>query len=284
MPELPEVESLRRSLRGIVGRRIESISVSRWDVVVPTSRERRATKQPSTSRNPAALLEHARITELVRRGKHLAIVADNQRVIDVHLGMSGQLLHIPRGKSPPRNDHIHIAWTFDDQSTLLFRDPRRFGGVWPATSMDELQRTRWASLGPDALAITDRQLAHLLEGTRRNIKTVLMDQTAIAGLGNIYVVEALFAAGIRPTRPASRVRAEEAAHLAEAVRQILAAAIKAGGSTLRDYLDGTGQEGSYQRGHRVYGREDQPCMTCGSKLRHSVMQQRATVWCATCQR
>jgi formamidopyrimidine-DNA glycosylase len=164
----------------------------------------------------------------------------------------------------------------------LFRDPRRFGGLWSFPSQDALQ-TRWSTLGPDALSITTKQLAEAIANSRRHIKAALLDQAVLAGVGNIYADESLFLASIRPKRLAKALKASEIAALAAAIRQTLANSIATGGSTLRDYRDANGQAGSSQLTHAVYGRAGDLCIRCGSGLKSAQVSQRTTVWCPHCQ-
>lgn len=273
MPELPEVESVRVSLRPLVGRRIVAASLHRADVcITPTGGRARQVD----------LLVGLSIVELRRRGKQLAIVAEDGRTLVVHLGMSGQLRLLRRGEDPTQRDHVHAAWSIDDGSQLTFRDPRRFGGLWLLPSRAALD-ARWAGLGPDALDITTEELADAARGSRRAIKALLLDQGALAGVGNIYADESLFAARIRPTRFAHRIRPEECRCLATAIRETLRGAIRAGGSTLRDYVNAAGRSGEAQHRHAVYGRAGEPCMACGKTLRCTTIAQRTTVFCTGCQ-
>lgn len=306
MPELPEVERLARSLRpAILGRSVVGVTVHRRDVITgpldppggyarnmhrqkhtQTGTTRTASK-PTYPRLPRALLLlNHRITKIQRHGKQLAILTShhNTPALIVHLGMTGQLLHTPAGQQLAAREHVHIVWRLDDGSRLAFRDPRRFGGVWAYPSADALHATRFAALGPDALTITADQLAEALAGSISAIKGRLLNQQCIAGVGNIYADEALHAAGIHPTRQARAVEPAEADRLATALRAILAQAIDAGGSTLRDYRDSNNAAGTFQQRHRVYGRAGLPCLTCGTPLDHATIAQRTTVWCPVCQK
>jgi formamidopyrimidine-DNA glycosylase len=239
-------------------------------------------------RRPAHALEDLLlggvVERLERNGKHLAMVVRDGRALDVQLGMSGQVLIAPPGDSLGAPTHLHVAWTLDDGATIGFRDPRRFGGLWPSPGLEELRAGRWAALGPDALAIEGDVLRGKLAGSRRAVKVALLDQGVLAGLGNIYVAEALFDAGIRPTRLAGRVTPAECSRLAAAIRRVLRSAIDAGGSTLRDYVNARGEPGGFQRQHKVYGRGGLACIRCGQRLRSRVIGQRASVWCPMCQR
>ncbi len=282
MPELPEVESVRLSLApGLVGRRVAGVRVRRREVVEGDASAR-------------ALLAGDVIDRLERRGKQLAIVGRSGRVVGVHLGMSGQLTLIESGV--PRADHVHVEWVIDDEAragrprrrgggVLRFRDPRRFGGVWTARSMEGLDRLRWRALGPDAAGIDARALRGALARTRRAVKGALLDQSLLAGLGNIYADESLFRAGIGPLRATDGLTASEHARLARAIRATLAGAVRAGGSSLADngYVDGAGAPGRFQRRLRVYSRGGEACTRCGATLMSARVAQRTTVWCARCQ-
>ena len=226
------------------------------------------------------MLAGARIQHLDRRGKLLAIIASDGRALGVHLGMTGQLLWAPAGGRLP-TDHVHATWRLDDGSRVIFRDPRRFGGLWLAASRDELPP--WQGLGPDALSIHPSDYPALLARARRPIKAALLDQGLLAGVGNIYADEALHEAGIHPWAITSELPPDRAVALGRAVSRLLAQAVQAGGSTLRDYRGAEGQAGAFQFQHRVYGRAGQPCLTCGQTLESAVLGQRTTVWCEACQ-
>ncbi len=275
MPELPEVESVRRSLSPrLLGRRVERALLDRADVVTGET-------------TPAALLQGARIARLERLGKHLAILADDERVLVVHLGMSGQLFWLAPRTSPENPSHVHARWRLvddraGDAGTLVFRDPRRFGGLWTLPDKPAL-REHWKALGPDALDVSAAVLEQACARSTRAIKSVLLDQHVLAGVGNIYADEACFRAHIHPRRRARTLRPPEIAALAEEVRAVLARAVAARGSTLRDFVDGEGQPGSYRLEHAVYGRAGQACLLCGSTLRTAVVGGRTTVWCPLCQ-
>lgn len=278
MPELPEVESVRRSAsRCLLGRTVIGVRLHRPDIVQGDTR-------------PRALLMGATVASIERRGKLLAILATDGRALAVHLGMSGQLLCLPPGATPQRTDHVHAEWRLGDPgdlpaqaSRMLFRDPRRFGGLWTYPSARDLYDDRWAALGPDAATVTADDLSAALARSARSLKAALLDQTALAGVGNIYADEALFAAALHPLRPCSSLTPDDWGALALAIRRVLADAIDAGGSTLRDYRDASGGAGAYQTRHLVYGRAGKPCMKCSSPLVHLTVAQRTTVACPRCQ-
>ena len=283
MPELPEVENVRRSLAPILlNARITGVRVLRRGFA-----RRGGSARPA---GPRALLDGARVRAVERHGKQLAILSDDGRAIAIHLGMTGQLLWTPGrvGVGPgARADHVHVSWLVESPAStgeLRFRDPRRFGGVWTFPSFDALRRSRWSTLGPDALAITPGGLLDAARNSRRAIKALLLDQAVLAGVGNIYADEALFRARVAPHRRADSLLHQEYTDLAAAIRAVLTASIAAGGSTLRDYRDVSGSPGRFQHVHRVYARGGQPCVTCGGVLRRALVAQRTTVWCPSCQR
>jgi formamidopyrimidine-DNA glycosylase len=228
---------------------------------------------------PERLLQGATITALRRHGKQLAIVADSGRVLVVQLGMSGGLT--VHDSPAPRPKHTHAHWTLAS-THLFFTDPRRFGGLTTYPSLDHLHLHRWSRLGPDALTISASDLAPRLT-TTRPIKAALLDQGVLAGVGNIYVDESLFEAGIAPTTIARTIGVGRLSTLTAALRLVLGRAVAAGGSTLRNYVDASGQPGRAQGGHAVYGRGGQECVRCRRPLRTEAIAQRTTVWCEFCQ-
>ena len=274
MPELPEVETIRRSLsRAIIGARVANVTVARRGYITGVASAR-------------ALLLDGVVTRVDRRGKQLAIVADNGRSLCLHLGMSGQVL-VHADARTPDPPHTHVRWrlkpTDGPAVVMVMRDPRRFGGVWTFPTFSALAAARWSQLGPDALTIDEADLSRLLRCTRRAVKAALLDQRLLASVGNIYADESLHRARIHPEHPASRLSRRRAFVLAAAIRQTLRIAVNAKGSTIRDYRDATGQLGGYYPHRLVYGRAGEPCPTCGRSLHHGVVAQRTTVWCARCQ-
>jgi formamidopyrimidine-DNA glycosylase len=196
--------------------------------------------------------------------------------------MSGQLL-ILNPEHTIKPNHVHVEWLFDSGERLLFRDPRRFGGIWCCPSRAALFEHRWNALGPDAATITARELHKVLAATRQSVKAALLDQTILAGVGNIYADEALFAARLHPLRRCEELNKTEAAKLGVAIRQTLRRAIKAGGSTLRDYRNTDGQPGRQQLAHAVYARSGLPCQRCGQCLQSIKITGRMTTYCPRCQ-
>ena len=281
MPELPEVETVRRTLEPLlVARTIQRVRLLRRDVV----------RGPSTAR---ALLAGRPIGAILRHGKQLAIAAEpngtGEGGLDggppcfcVHLGMSGSLRLFERGRGA-LPEHSHVVWQLEGQKQLVFTDPRRFGGVWTFAHTETLEHRRWSRLGPDALLIQPRQLHRRLGQPRRAIKAALLDQQLIAGLGNIYVDELLFTLGLHPLLAANALSLVELQKLIKHLRLLLRRAIAGGGSTFRDYVDGTGKTGRFQKSHRVYGRAGQPCLRCGKMLQQTIVAGRSTVFCRRCQ-
>ncbi|MBL9150634.1 MAG: bifunctional DNA-formamidopyrimidine glycosylase/DNA-(apurinic or apyrimidinic site) lyase [Phycisphaerae bacterium] len=278
MPELPEVEHLRATLaREVAGARVVDAELFRADML-----ERGA---ESAKRGAAdLLLRGQRIERLLRHGKQLAIVGDGGGVLCVQLGMTGRV--VVRSEAPRGEPHVHARWELlgprGERKVMTFADPRRFGGLTALASSTVLS-ARWAELGPDAATVETAHLMQALKETRRAVKAALLDQNLVAGIGNIYADEALFRAGITPRVLAHRLRPRQVERLAAAVREVLAAAIASGGSSLRDYVDANGQQGGYQTLHLVYGREGEPCHTCGTRLRGTRLGGRQTVWCPCCQ-
>jgi formamidopyrimidine-DNA glycosylase len=301
MPELPEVECVRRSLqRLLVGARVDGVEVRRPDIVAraaldnPAGRARARRVGASKARIPhAELLAGSAVVDILRRGKQLAIVGEGSKaqrpVVMVHLGMSGGFVHAPRARPLPKTDHLHVLWRIARPASadawthrLGFRDPRRFGGLTTFPSPEALD-AHWALIGPDALTVDGQTLATAADGSRRPIKSLLLDQRVLAGVGNIYADEALFESRLHPRTLARTLDQADTLRLAAAVRRVLAAAVVAGGSTVRSYADADGSPGDAQRGHAVYGRAGAPCVRCGTPLSTAQVGQRTTVWCSNCQ-
>lgn len=277
MPELPEVEHLRRSLEpALLGSRIARVRVRRRGVVTRGALEL-----------DQALLAGAVIRSTTRHGKQLAILAEDGRALVVQLGMTGSVT-IETGPSPRGSEarHRHVVWELESERRMVFRDPRRFGGL--TAHVDERAlRAAWSALGPDALLTEPTALAdHLaasLSGRGRPIKAALLDQAVVAGVGNIYADECLFAARIHPLRPGSSIERREWSALARRLHDILDRAADRGGSTLRDYRDAFGRPGTAVQIHRVYGRSGEPCTGCSTKIESFRLQGRTTSFCPTCQ-
>jgi formamidopyrimidine-DNA glycosylase len=274
VPELPEVETVARDLRGAVtGRRIEHVTVDRPDVV----------KYPDGRMLPQ-LLVGQRFEGVDRRGKYLLLGLDSGDELMVHLGMTGHLLVCDA--DAPVAKHTHIRAALDDGRELRFDDARRFGRV-AYGSREALSEARvLPRLGVEPLsdAFSQDRLDAVLRKTTRTVKAALLDQKGVAGLGNIYIDEACFLAGVRPTQRCHRLTRKERAALLDAIRRVLTAAVANRGSSVDDYRDAWNARGSNQERLQVYGRGGEPCFTCGRPLNHTVTAGRTTVYCAKCQR
>lgn len=270
MPELPEVETVVRSLAGeLVGRRVVRV----------TLRERRL--RGGVARDFPARLEGRRIVRLERRGKYVLARLDDGAVWLVHLGMTGQLTL--GSASRPDRVHDHVVVAFDDGRLLTFNDARRFGRV-AVVACDRLRDEAGDGIDPLTDGFTPDSLFSLTRHRRTSIKALLMDQRRVAGLGNIYVNEILFHAGIRPRRRAGRLARAECERLVASTRLVLEEAIERGGSSISDYRDGLGRAGEFQLRHHVYDRAEEPCRRCGVRIRRQVHAGRASFYCPRCQR
>lgn len=270
MPELPEVETTRRGLLPhVVGRRIRNVIVReprlRWPV-------------------PRDLARHVlgeEVTDIRRRGKYLLFDVGGGHLL-VHLGMSGNLSIVPTASPPRRHDHVDLA--LEGDSTLRLTDPRRFGAVLWVKRPETHALLRCLGVEPFDEAFDGALLHRLAKGRRVPVKLFLMNARLVTGIGNIYANEALFAAGVHPSRPAGRISAERWARVATAVRTTLERALAAGGSTLRDFVGGDGRPGYFQNEYAVYGREGLACPACGTAVRAARHAGRATYFCPACQR
>ncbi len=284
MPELPEVETVCRGLRPkLEGRRLTRVLQRRPDLRFPL---------PEAF---AERLEGRRVTRIDRRAKYILMHLDSGEILLCHLGMSGRML-LMNCETRPLDRHDHVVFFTEDGGEIRFNDARRFGVMDLIAPADLARHRLLKDLGPEPLsnAFNGPELAARLEGRRSPIKAALLDQKVVAGLGNIYVSEALFFAGISPRRQAYTVQAGRAERLAAAVRQVLEAAIAAGGSSLRDYVQADGELGYFQHHWAVYDRAGEPCpgCDCGAAtgasgeggIRRIVQSNRATFYCPSRQR
>ncbi len=272
MPELPEVETVRRHLEPILlGARIE-----RAEIVDP-----RLTR-PFDPRQVMLELDGERFTELDRRGKYLLFRFDGGRTLVVHLRMTGSFSH---GSVLPEDPYRRATLWLDRGPMIGYRDVRRFG-TWLLLEPGEEPGYLAARLGPEPLSasFTTARLEAILEQRRAPVKAVLLDQRRLAGVGNIYADEALWRAGVRPRRPAGELDPEEVARLHRAVRHVLRKGIERQGSSLRDYVTPDGERGAMQDEFQVYGRGGEPCPRCGTPIERSVVGGRGTWSCPRCQR
>jgi len=275
MPELPEVETTRRGLAPHVeGRRVSGVVLRRPDLRWPIPEE------------VSRLLPGQTVRSVRRRAKYLLLDTEAGSAL-LHLGMSGSLRVLPADAPVRTHDHVDIALEAAGRQgarVLRFNDPRRFGCLlWqPPGETHELL----ADLGPEPLSdqFDGDYLFALSRGRSAPVKTFLMDQRVVVGVGNIYVAEALFAAGISPLRAAGKVSRERYQRLAEEIRRVLAHAIERGGTTLRDFLAPDGAPGYFEQELSAYGRGGEPCPRCGRPLKQAAIGQRTTVWCGHCQK
>lgn len=270
MPELPEVETTRQGIRPCCeGKAVRQLRVFeprlRWPV--PDDLPQR--------------LEGATIHALKRRGKYLLLIVDEGAVL-VHLGMSGSVRVVT--ESEPRRTHDHLELEMEDGALLRYHDPRRFG-CWLWSDQWE-QHPLIRHLGPEPLSpeFTGEYLYRLSRGRQVPVKSFLMDSKTVVGVGNIYANESLFKAGILPGRAAGRIGLDRYKRLVTHVRDTLSTAITQGGTTLRDFVNSSGQPGYFAQSLQVYGREGQPCRLCNRPLSQSRLGQRTTVFCRHCQR
>ena len=267
MPELPEVESVRRTLAPALERRTITRVTFHW---------------PRTCTGDAAATEQRlagqRIERLDRHGKYLLLrLRKNGRdsLLVIHLRMTGNLL-----LGGARGPYTRATMTLDDGASVVFQDIRKFGR-W---QWSERLPPRLAALGPDPLEIDARAFAERLAGRKTRLKALLLDQEFLRGLGNIYADETLFRARLHPLRRAGGVGPRKARELHAAIREVLQGAIDAGGTSIRDYRDSRGAPGGYQHQIRIYGRGGKPCHTCGTPVRRVIVTQRSTHFCPRCQR
>lgn len=283
MPELPEVETVRRGLTpAMEGQTILLAEVNRPDLRWPF---------PA---NMAARLTSRTVLRLRRRSKYILADLDNGETLLVHLGMSGRMTVSgdPLGRfvhdHPAAQKHDHVVLHMANGARITFNDPRRFGAMDLMQTATAEQHKLLSVLGPEPLgnAFHEQHLTEAFRGRRSPVKSVLLDQKVVAGLGNIYVCEALFRAGISPRRRADGISRTRVAALVPTIRQVLTEAIDAGGSSLRDFRQADGELGYFQHSFDVYGRAGEPCRTpgCDAPIRRIIQCGRSSFYCAQCQR
>jgi formamidopyrimidine-DNA glycosylase len=272
MPELPEVETVARSLRPLVeGREIAGFRVL----------------DPKLVRHGCGCrledLAGRRILAVGRRGKMIIVSCEGGFGLVFHLKMTGQMLVV--GPEAPLDKHVRLVIPFrDGRSELRFRDVRRFGFALCLAGGEAASCPPIAALGPEPFDVGPGEFAALFAGRRGKIKSLLLDQRLVAGIGNIYADEILFDARIHPESPASSLRGADLARLRTSLRRILGRAIAAGGSSLSDYVDAEGRLGEFQFDHKVYDREGERCFGCQGRVRRIVVGGRGTYFCPRCQR
>ncbi len=274
MPELPEIEVLRRSLEPhLLGDRIERVEVRNAGL-----------REPVRTRELARRATGREIRALRRRSKYLLIDLEAEGTVVVHLGMSGRLTVAP-GEAPPEA-HEHVAFHLRSGRRLRLRDPRRFGLVFALPTGRLEEDEHFAHLGVEPLepGFSGEVLARAAAGRRGPVKSFLRDARVVVGVGNIYASETLFRAGVHPLRSVGRIAATRWDRIAESAVAVLRQAIAEGGTTLNDFADGEGRSGYFQVSLSAYGREGEPCLACGRPIRRIVQAGRSTFYCHACQR
>jgi formamidopyrimidine-DNA glycosylase len=271
MPELPEVETIVRDLRPLLAER----------VITGVRQSKQKLRRPW---KPAwnADITGARFDSLRRRGKWILLDLDRERLLRVHLGMTGQFTVVPA--SEPEPDHLHVVFQLDNAQELRLRDQRRFGSAEYFTDRAALETEMNAELGPEPFGLDAEYFRDTIQGTTRNLKALLLDQKVVAGVGNIYADEACFRAKLHPGRKGKSLTPDECDHLRAAIEAVLTRAIESRGSTIRDYVGGSGLRGGFQNEFAVYGRTDEPCPTCKTAIACARHSGRASHYCPACQK
>jgi formamidopyrimidine-DNA glycosylase len=277
MPELPEVETVARGLQlTIPGRRIISVTLGKTDFID----------------DPAALEEHLpgrTIEKIERYGKFMLLRLSptlgtanghsKPASLLVHLGMTGNLA--PNSAAVPREKHTHVCLLLDDGRELRYTDARRFGRI--AYLAEDSLEQELQPFGADPLEVTEEEFISRIKSRRARIKALLLDQSVLRGVGNIYADESLWRAKIHPAKLGAELTRKQAAQLRRVLQEILRKAIVLRGSSISDFLDATGEPGEYQRHHRAYGREGKPCYRCGASIRRAIVAGRSSYFCPKCQ-
>nr|2F5Q_A Chain A, formamidopyrimidine-DNA glycosidase [Geobacillus stearothermophilus]2F5S_A Chain A, formamidopyrimidine-DNA glycosidase [Geobacillus stearothermophilus] len=274
MPQLPEVETIRRTLLPlIVGKTIEDVRIF-WPNII---------RHPRDSEAFAARMIGQTVRGLERRGKFLKFLLDRDALIS-HLRMEGR--YAVASALEPLEPHTHVVFCFTDGSELRYRDVRKFGTMHVYAKEEADRRPPLAELGPEPLspAFSPAVLAERAVKTKRSVKALLLDCTVVAGFGNIYVDESLFRAGILPGRPAASLSSKEIERLHEEMVATIGEAVMKGGSTVRTYVNTQGEAGTFQHHLYVYGRQGNPCKRCGTPIEKTVVAGRGTHYCPRCQR
>lgn len=274
MPELPEVETVKRTLEALViGKTIEDVRIF-WPKMI---------KRPADTDEFIHLLKGQTIHQMGRRGKFILFYLDDFTLVS-HLRMEGKYGVFP--KEEPTDKHTHVIFTFTDGLELRYRDVRKFGTMHLFPIGEEMEHLPLRQLGPEPFseAFSVHYFTNALAKTSRNIKTVLLDQTIVSGLGNIYVDESLYQAQIHPERLANTLSQAEVKRLHKAIIETLAKAVEKGGTTIRSYVNSQGQIGMFQLELSAYGQEDKPCKHCGTMIKKIKVSGRGTHFCPQCQR
>lgn len=273
MPEMPEVETIRRTLQDkVVGKTIKKVEVLLSRLI----------KWPSAPEFQA-IITGKKITQLERRGKYLLFYLEDSLVLVVHLRMTGRLYYAAQASVNIKS--LHIKFIFTDEDALLYADTRTLGTLYAMKESELWRISGLAGLGPEPLSaeFTVEYLRKITATRQGKIKALLLNQKFIGGLGNIYVDESLALAGIHPERSAGSLSEQEVAKLHQAINEVIAQGIQDGGTSFRDYVDGEGKSGTHQQRLRVYGRKNQPCFSCGAKIEWKEVGGRGTHYCPHCQ-
>jgi formamidopyrimidine-DNA glycosylase len=271
MPELPEVETVVRELRPLLlGKSVHSVAVSRFKLRHPWEKKWNS------------LVGGKAIQKLKRRGKWIQMFLDDDSLVALHLGMTGQLTVHPTTEALA--DHVHLQLLLDaGAEELRFRDPRRFGSSLYFSTEEKWYAWLDEKLGPEPFDLEPRSWAEAVFASKRNLKALLLDQSLVAGVGNIYADESLHVAGLHPEQKGKQTSPAEAERLREAIVQVLTRAINGRGSTIRNYVGGSGLRGEYQEALLVYGRKGEPCGKCATPVEQLRLGGRSAHFCPTCQ-
>ncbi len=277
MPELPEVETIVRDLRPLLtGRTVTGVRQSKQKLRRPWKADWNAA------------ITGAKIEGVRRRGKWILVglvsrdPKGSEPVLRVHLGMTGQFTVMPATEGEP--DHLHLVFALDNGTELRFRDQRRFGSGEYFADRVALETEMNAELGPEPFGLDADYFRDAIRKSSRTLKALLLDQTVVAGVGNIYADEALFRAKLHPGRPGKKLKPEECDRLREAIEAVLTRAIETRGSTIRDYVGGSGLRGGFQNEFAVYGRTEEPCPVCGTAVKSLRLAGRSSHFCPECQK
>lgn len=270
MPELPEVETIKNGLEFLVGKKVISYFRSEFRLRI------------NNSQNFQQLIG-AKVKAVERRGRYLIIDFNNDLDLIIHLGMSGRLVV---KKNNQRLKHDHFILSFGTSLFLVFNDPRRFGFVDLIKSQDFDNYKIFAKLGPEPLSVefNARYLTRQLQNRSSNIKNAIMDNQIVVGVGNIYSNESLFLAKILPTKPANQLTSVQIKSLVAAIKTTITKAIKLGGSSINDYVNASGKQGSFQNNFQIYGRGNKKCLICNQIITKIVQNGRSSFYCSKCQK
>jgi len=273
MPELPEVETVVRGLRSqILKKTVKDVFISDKKLRIPYPK------------NLVKEIKGRQINDISRRSKYILMQMSNGKILVLHLGMSGRILYKERKAETQKHDHFIIE--FSDKTEIIFNDPRRFGLITLVNTEEMETHKLFKDLGAEPLEkeFDGKYLQKVFKGKAQSVKQALMDSRNLVGVGNIYASEALFRAGINPKKEAGKINLKSLEKLAKDVQIVLRAAIKSGGSTLRDYVRSDGDVGYFQHSFKVYGRKNEPCFNCETPLIKIVQQGRSTFYCPSCQK